>query len=215
MFCKYCGHKLKDTANFCSKCGKKLSSGDARNGTTESYGYYKILGVSKNASLDEIKKAYRKLAIQYHPDRNKGDKEAEEKFKIITEAYEILSDEQKRADYDKKGFDGGRSGGGTSYQRAGKCYRDVYVNVQGRSKYYFMTDDYNLLALELAKLGCIAPTSNDLWRNPQLAFAVRQKMVELGVTWSFTVTGGSDILNYYNPSNGVVASAYLQDLKVW
>ena len=68
--------------------------------------YYEVLGVQKNASLDEIKKAYRKLAIQYHPDKNPGDKQAEEKFKEATEAYEILGDDQKKAAYDQFGFAG-------------------------------------------------------------------------------------------------------------
>jgi len=65
--------------------------------------YYEILGVSKNASADEIKKAYRKVAMQYHPDRNPGDKAAEEKFKEAAEAYEVLSDVDKRAKYDRYG----------------------------------------------------------------------------------------------------------------
>lgn len=79
--------------------------------------YYDTLGVSKNATEDEIKKAYRKLALKYHPDRNKGNKQAEEKFKEAAEAYEILSDSQKRPQYDRFGKDGlkgafsGRSGG--------------------------------------------------------------------------------------------------------
>ncbi len=68
--------------------------------------YYEILGVSKGASEDELKKAYRKLAIQYHPDKNPGDKIAEEKFKEIAEAYSILSDPQKRARYDQYGHAG-------------------------------------------------------------------------------------------------------------
>ena len=59
--------------------------------------YYKILGVSKNASKDEIKRAYRKLAKKYHPDLNPGNKEAQEKFKDINEAYEVLSDDSKRS----------------------------------------------------------------------------------------------------------------------
>lgn len=68
--------------------------------------YYEVLGVDKKASADEIKKAYRKLAIQYHPDKNPGDKVAEEKFKEATEAYEVLRDEKKRSMYDQYGFEG-------------------------------------------------------------------------------------------------------------
>jgi curved DNA-binding protein len=65
--------------------------------------YYQILGVSRGASADEIKSAYRKLAMQYHPDRNPGDKQAEERFKEINEAYQVLSDSQKRSRYDQLG----------------------------------------------------------------------------------------------------------------
>jgi molecular chaperone DnaJ len=77
--------------------------------------FYEILGVSKSSSADEIKKAYRKVAMQFHPDRNPGDKAAEEKFKEAAEAYEILSDADKRAQYDRFGhqaFSPGRGGGG-------------------------------------------------------------------------------------------------------
>lgn len=73
--------------------------------------YYEILGVARNASKDELKKAYRKLAMQYHPDRNPGDKEAEEKFKEAAEAYEVLNDDDKRAKYDRFGHDGLRNSG--------------------------------------------------------------------------------------------------------
>ena len=80
--------------------------------------YYEVLGVDKNASEDEIKRAYKKLARKYHPDMNPGDKEAEEKFKEINEANEVLSDPEKKARYDQFGFAGtdpnygaGQSGG--------------------------------------------------------------------------------------------------------
>jgi len=68
--------------------------------------YYEILGVSRNATKIEIKKAYRKLAMKYHPDKNPGDKEAEEMFKKINEAYQVLSDDEKRAIYDRYGKEG-------------------------------------------------------------------------------------------------------------
>lgn len=68
--------------------------------------YYRILGVSKNASAEEVKKAYRRLALRYHPDRNKGDKAAEEKFKEMSEAYAVLSDPEKRRQYDTFGSSG-------------------------------------------------------------------------------------------------------------
>lgn len=81
------------------------------------FDYYEILEISRNANGDEIKKAFRKLALKYHPDRNAGDKEAELKFKQINEAYQVLSDEQKRAIYDRYGKDGldGRFGSGGDF----------------------------------------------------------------------------------------------------
>src|SRR5215216_7071611 len=73
--------------------------------------FYEILGVGKSASAEEIKKSYRKVAMQYHPDRNPGDKSAEERFKEAAEAYEILSDQDKRAQYDRYGHAGVSSNG--------------------------------------------------------------------------------------------------------
>ena len=86
--------------------------------------YYEVLGLQKGASEEEIKKAFRKLALKYHPDRNPGDKEAEEKFKEINEAYSILSDSDKKAKYDRFGFAGvdpsyGAGAGGTDGFGAG------------------------------------------------------------------------------------------------
>ncbi|MEA4916178.1 molecular chaperone DnaJ [Proteiniphilum sp.] len=95
--------------------------------------FYEILGVSKTATADEIKKAYRKKAIQYHPDKNPGDKEAEEKFKEAAEAYEVLSDEQKRARYDQFGHagvggaaSGGFGGGGMSMEDIFSQFGDIF-----------------------------------------------------------------------------------------
>jgi len=87
--------------------------------------YYEVLGVPKGAPKDDIKKAYRKLAIAFHPDKNPGNKEAEDKFKEATEAYEILSDEQKRSTYDQFGFAGLEGmGGGSGGFGGGAAFRD-------------------------------------------------------------------------------------------
>lgn len=90
--------------------------------------YYEILGVSKTANADEIKKAYRKVAMQFHPDRNPGDKSAEDKFKEAAEAYEVLSDEDKRAKYDKFGhqaFAPG-AGGGAGFSGGNVNMDDIF-----------------------------------------------------------------------------------------
>ena len=99
--------------------------------------YYEVLGVAKNANADEIKKAYRKAAIKYHPDKNPGDKEAEEKFKEAAEAYDVLSNDEKRARYDKfghagmsgagaGGFGGGFGGGGFSMEDIFSQFGDIF-----------------------------------------------------------------------------------------
>lgn len=96
--------------------------------------YYKTLGVGTDASMEEIKKAYRKLALQYHPDRNPGDQEAEEKFKTATEAYEVLGDLEKRKIYDRYGVDGLRDSG---YQGPGgfddifSSFSDIFGDLFG------------------------------------------------------------------------------------
>jgi molecular chaperone DnaJ len=94
--------------------------------------YYEILGIAKSASAEEIKKSYRKVAMQYHPDRNPGDKSAEEKFKEAAEAYEVLSDNDKRAQYDRYGHAavnngrGGFNGGGMNMEDIFSQFGDVF-----------------------------------------------------------------------------------------
>ena len=88
--------------------------------------YYEVLGVEKGASEDEIKKAYRKIAIKYHPDRNPGDKEAAEKFKEAAEAYDVLHDPQKRQQYDQFGFNGPMGGGFGGFGGASMNMDDIF-----------------------------------------------------------------------------------------
>lgn len=96
--------------------------------------YYEVLGVSRDASADDLKKAYRKLAVKFHPDKNPGDKTAEEKFKEVSEAYDILNDDQKRAAYDRYGhaaFAGGMGGpgaggGGGGFHDPFDIFREVF-----------------------------------------------------------------------------------------
>jgi len=91
--------------------------------------YYEILGVNKSAKKEEIKKAYRKLALKYHPDKNKGDKGAEEKFKEASEAYHVLSDEKRKANYDQFGhaaFDGSGGRGGFSNFDFSSVFSDIF-----------------------------------------------------------------------------------------
>src|SRR6188474_3465251 len=87
--------------------------------------YYEILGLGKSASPEEIKKAYRKVAIQFHPDKNPDNKEAEEKFKEAAEAYEILSDADKKARYDRFGH-AGMSGNGGGYSGHTMNMEDIF-----------------------------------------------------------------------------------------
>ena len=100
--------------------------------------YYEVLGVDRSASEDEIKKAYRKLAVKYHPDKNPGDQEAEEKFKEISAAFEVLKDSDKRRKYDQFGHDAFRGGASS----AGgvdpfDLFRDAFGDVGGDLEFRF------------------------------------------------------------------------------
>ena len=95
--------------------------------------YYDILGVNKSASKDEIKKAYRKLALKYHPDKTKGDKSSEEKFKEASEAYHVLSDEKRKTNYDQFGHAAFESGGGQGFGNFdfGGSFSDIFEDFFG------------------------------------------------------------------------------------
>ena len=93
--------------------------------------YYKVLGLDKGASPEEVKKAFRKLAIKYHPDKNKGNKAAEDKFKEINEAYQVLSDPQKKAQYDQFGT--------TDFGAGGYNYKEYNADAQVVSSVRFDT----------------------------------------------------------------------------
>ena len=101
--------------------------------TTMELDYYEVLGVSRSASQDEIKKAYRKLAMKFHPDRNQGDKESEDKFKQSTEAYEVLSDSNKRQIYDTYGHEGLKSRGyqGPDFEDIFSSFGDIFGDIFG------------------------------------------------------------------------------------
>ena len=91
--------------------------------------YYEILGVPKNVGADELKQSYRKLALKYHPDKNRGNPEAEEKFKEATEAYDVLGDPQKRANYDRFGHEG--VSGMSGFGRGNADYSDIFGDFEG------------------------------------------------------------------------------------
>ena len=96
--------------------------------------YYGLLGVSRDTDAEELKKAYRKAALRYHPDRNPGDKAAEEKFKELSEAYQVLSDPEKRARYDRFGhaaFEQGAGGFGGGFDFSSTNFEDIFGDIFG------------------------------------------------------------------------------------
>ncbi|HZY90741.1 MAG TPA: J domain-containing protein [Gemmataceae bacterium] len=112
--------------------------------------YYEVLGVARDASEADIKKAYRKLARQYHPDRNPGDKQAESNFKEVQGAYEVLSDKSKRANYDKFGFAGANAGAGGP---GGGPFRWGGAGAEGGTQFDFQGFDPNDLASIFRQFG--------------------------------------------------------------
>src|SRR5580704_1314061 len=96
--------------------------------------FYELLGVQRDAAADEIKKAYRKMAMQFHPDRNPGNKKAEQAFKDVSEAYDVLKDDQKRAAYDRFGhaaFENGGRGGGAGAGDFASGFADIFDEMFG------------------------------------------------------------------------------------
>ena len=120
--------------------------------------YYESLGVERGADADALKRAYRKLAMRYHPDRNPGDAGAETKFKEVSEAYQILSDDEKRAAYDRFGhaaFDGaGAGGGGAGFGFTGANFADVFDDLFGE-----------VMAGAAPRAAGAAPTCATTWRS--------------------------------------------------
>ncbi len=105
--------------------------------------YYEVLGIDRSADLDEIKKSYRKLAVRYHPDRNDGDSQAEERFKEATEAYDVLSDSQKRPAYDQFGFAGvdGMASPTQDFSHVFRDFEDIFGDVGGIFDSFFSRAD--------------------------------------------------------------------------
>ncbi len=124
--------------------------------------YYKILGVSPNATLEEIKKAYRRLANTYHPDKNPGNKEAEEKFKEINEAYEVLSDREKRRQYDAmrsggfyEGWGGRTAGGRSPFNPFAEIFESFFSSA-------FVSDDYDTIFQDFGRNEYVGPKLGDI-----------------------------------------------------
>lgn len=126
--------------------------------------YYKVLGVNRDASQDEIKKAFRKLAVKYHPDKNPGNKEAETRFKEITEAHEVLGDPEKRRRYDQLGENWNRTEGET-YDDWFTRNADIF---RGEGSYSFTTDAEDIFI----RMGGFSDFFESLFGNP---FASRRK----------------------------------------
>jgi molecular chaperone DnaJ len=147
--------------------------------TTEKRDYYEVLGLQRTATVDEIKKAYRKLAVKYHPDKNPGDAEAEEKFKEAAEAYGVLSDEEKRARYDRYGHQGMSGMGGFDPNQFAD-FGDILGDLFGFGDFFGTR----------GRRGTRAARGNDLRYDLQLDFmdAVFGKEISLNIPRTITCT---------------------------
>ncbi len=165
--------------------------------------YYKILGVSKSASQDELKKAYRKLAVKYHPDKNEGDKAAEDKFKEIGEAYEVLKDPEKRKKYDQLGANW------KQYENAGYNNRNYgYSNFAGSnpgggSSFYYEGDLGDIFGSSgegfsdffKSFFGGGGSRAGSEFSSQQRAFKGSDLQAEMEITLAEAVSGTTRILN--------------------
>ncbi|MGG6231803.1 molecular chaperone DnaJ [Tenacibaculum sp. SDUM215027] len=152
--------------------------------------YYEILGISKSASQAEIKKAYRKMAIKHHPDKNPDDKEAEEKFKLAAEAYEILSDENKKARYDQYGhaaFEGGHGGfggGGMNMDDIFSQFGDIFGGAFGGGFGGFGGGGHRQARVKGSNLRIrVKLTLEDIAKGVEKKVKVRRKVQAEGVTY--------------------------------
>ncbi|WP_028892480.1 molecular chaperone DnaJ [Tenacibaculum sp. 47A_GOM-205m] len=152
--------------------------------------YYEILGISKSASQAEIKKAYRKMAIKYHPDKNPDDKDAEEKFKLAAEAYEILSDENKKARYDQYGhaaFEGGHAGfggGGMNMDDIFSQFGDIFGGAFGGGFGGFGGGGHRQARVKGSNLRIrVKLTLEDIAKGVEKKVKVRRKVQAEGVTY--------------------------------
>ncbi|CAL2063053.1 molecular chaperone DnaJ [Tenacibaculum sp. 190524A05c] len=177
--------------------------------------YYEILGVSKSATQAEIKKAYRKMAIKYHPDKNPDNKEAEEKFKLCAEAYEVLSDEQKKARYDQFGHSafeggGGFGGGGMNMDDIFSQFGDIFGGAFGGGFGGFGGGGRRQARVKGGNLRIrVKLTLEEIAKGVEKKVKVRRKVQADGVTYKTcsTCNGSGQIMRVTNTILGRMQTA--------